>query len=122
MNDVIALILLIVGVTFNLFGCIGLIRLPDVYNRLQSATKCVTLGTCSILLSLLFYYGFNDIGVKALIAIPLLFFASTAGAHALARGAYIFGIKLGDSTIKDDYKKVAKHFKKGGKDVELSEN
>ncbi len=38
-----------IGVLFNLFGCIGLIRLPDVYNRLQSATKCVTLGTCSIL-------------------------------------------------------------------------
>ena len=66
MNNIIFIILLSIGVLFNLFGCIGLLRLPDVYNRLQSATKCVTLGTCSILLGLIVYYGFNEIGVKGL--------------------------------------------------------
>lgn len=39
-----------IGLAFDLFGCIGLVRLPDVYNRAQAATKCVTLGTCTILL------------------------------------------------------------------------
>jgi multicomponent Na+:H+ antiporter subunit G len=107
MNKIIFIILLSIGVLFNLFGCIGLVRLPDVYNRLQSATKCVTLGTCSILLGLIVYFGFNEIGVKALIAIPLLFFAATVAAHALIRGSYLFGIKLGDKSIKDDYKEVA---------------
>ena len=38
-----------IGLAFDLFGCIGLVRLPDVYNRAQAATKCVTLGTCMIL-------------------------------------------------------------------------
>lgn len=123
MNNIISIILLIIGVIFNLFGCIGLLRLPDVYNRLQSATKCVTLGTCSILLSLLFYYGFNDIGVKALLAIPLLFFSATVAAHALVRGSYIFGIKLGDETVIDEYKKVAPVSKTKEKDHDaLSEN
>jgi multicomponent Na+:H+ antiporter subunit G len=42
-----AIILISVGVLFNIFGCIGRIRLPDMYNRLQAATKCVTLGCCS---------------------------------------------------------------------------
>jgi multicomponent Na+:H+ antiporter subunit G len=93
-----------IGVLFNLFGCIGLIRLPDVYNRLQSATKCVTLGTCSIIVGVLFHFGFIDTGVKALIAIPLLFFSATVAAHALVRGAYHAGIKLGDKSVKDDYK------------------
>ena len=50
-------ILISIGVLFNLFGCIGLIRLPDVYNRLQSATKCVTLGTCSILAGVAVHFG-----------------------------------------------------------------
>ena len=97
-----------IGVLFNLFGCIGLIRLPDVYNRLQSATKCVTLGTCSILVGVLIHFGFVDTGVKALIAIPLLFFSATVAAHALVRGAYHAGIKLGDKSVKDDYKDAAK--------------
>ena len=101
-------IFIVVGVLFNLFGCIGLIRLPDVYNRLQSATKCGTLGTCSILAGALFHFGFVDAGIKALIAIPILFFGATVAAHALVRGAYHFGIKLGDKSVKDDYKDVAK--------------
>lgn len=107
MNSI-SIFLLIVGVVFDLFGCIGLLRLPDVYNRLQSATKCVTLGTCSILLALFLHYGFSSVGIKALIAIPFLFFASTVGAHALIRGSYKFGIKLSDKTVIDDYKEVDK--------------
>lgn len=103
-----ATILICVGVLFNLFGCIGLIRLPDVYNRLQSATKCVTLGTCSILLGVVFHFGWMDVGVKALVAIPLLFFGATVAAHALVRGAYQAGVKLGDKSVMDDYKDVVK--------------
>jgi len=38
MNDYIGLGVIFVGILFDLFGCIGLIRLPDVYNRLQAAT------------------------------------------------------------------------------------
>ena len=107
MNNI-SIALLAIGVLFDLFGCIGLLRLPDIYNRLQSATKCVTLGTCSILLALFLHYGFTGVGIKALIAIPLLFFASTVGAHALIRGSYKFGIKLTDRTVIDDYKEVEK--------------
>jgi multicomponent Na+:H+ antiporter subunit G len=103
-----ALILISIGVLFNLFGCIGLLRLPDVYNRLQAATKCVTLGCCSILAGVLLHYGITDAGVKALIAIPLLFFSSTVAAHALVRGTYHFGVKMSDKSVKDDYKGVVK--------------
>ncbi len=106
MNDTISLLFIMIGVLFDLFGCIGLIRLPDVYNRLQAATKSVTLGTCSILFGLFIKYGFSAIGMKALIAIPLLFFVSTVAAHALVRGSYKFGIKLWDKTVIDDYKDV----------------
>jgi multicomponent Na+:H+ antiporter subunit G len=101
-------ILIAIGVLFNLFGCIGLIRFPDVYNRLQSATKTVTLGTWSMLIGVLVKYGFVEIGVKALITVPILFFVSTVAAHALVRGSYIFGIPLGKKSVKDDYKEENK--------------
>jgi multicomponent Na+:H+ antiporter subunit G len=108
MNNMITTILICIGVLFNIFGCIGLIRLPDVYNRLQAATKCVTLGCCSILLGAFFHFGFSDGGFKALIAIPILFFSATVAAHALIRGAYRFGAKLDKRTVKDDYKEALK--------------
>ena len=124
MNETFTILFLVIGVLFNLFGCIGLIRLPDVYNRLQSATKCVTLGTCSILLAILIHYGFITIGLKALLAIPLLFFSATVAAHALVRGAYLFEVKMTDKTVVDDYKEVAQSFKKepGGEENALSED
>jgi multicomponent Na+:H+ antiporter subunit G len=108
MNNMITLILITIGIIFNLLGCIGIIRLPDTYNRLQAATKAVTLGCCSILFGVIFHFGLCDAGTKALIAIPLLFFGSTVAAHALIRGTYHFGIKLGDKSVKDDYKDVVK--------------
>jgi multicomponent Na+:H+ antiporter subunit G len=108
MNNMVTLILICIGVLFNIFGCIGLIRLPDVYNRLQSATKCVTLGCCSILAGVLIYFGFNDAGFKAIFAIPILFFTATVSAHALIRGSYHFGAGLDRRTVKDDYKEAAK--------------
>jgi len=55
-------------------------------------------------LGVLFHFGFSDAGIKAIVAIPILFFGSTVAAHALIRGTYRFGIKLGDKSVKDDYK------------------
>jgi len=106
--NTISLIFISVGILFNLLGCIGIIRLPDTYNRLQAATKCVTLGCCSILLGVCFHFGFSDAAVKALVAIPILFFGSTTSAHALIRGTYLFGIKLGKKSVRDDYKEAVK--------------
>jgi multicomponent Na+:H+ antiporter subunit G len=103
-----SLIFIITGILFNILGCIGIIRLPDTYNRLQAATKCVTLGCCSILIGVFFHFGLNDAGVKALLAIPILFLGSTVAAHALIRGTYHFGIKLGDKSVKDDYKEAVR--------------
>jgi multicomponent Na+:H+ antiporter subunit G len=104
----VSLIFITIGVIFNLLGCIGILRLPDTYNRLQAATKAVTLGCCSILLGVVFHFGLSDAGTKALIAIPILFLGSTVAAHALIRGTYLFGIRLGDKSVKDDYKDAVK--------------
>ncbi len=106
--NTISLIFITIGVLFNLFGGIGIIRLPDTYNRLQAATKCVTLGCCSILVGVCFHFGWSDATLKALVAIPILFFTSTVAAHALIRGTYHFGVKLGKRTVRDDYKEAVK--------------
>jgi len=43
-------ILLLIGAAFTLLGALGLVRMPDVYNRIQAGTKAVTLGALSLLL------------------------------------------------------------------------
>jgi multicomponent Na+:H+ antiporter subunit G len=102
-NTWIGMFMIGIGVAFNSLGCLGLLRLPDVYNRLQASTKCVTFGTCGILLGIFCLKGFTAFGIKALVGIPFLLLTSPVAAHALARGAHIFGVKLWDKSVIDRY-------------------
>jgi multicomponent Na+:H+ antiporter subunit G len=92
-----------VGVGFTLLGCIGLVRFPDLYNRMQAATKCVTLGTCGIMLGIFLLTGFSALGVKALVCALFVLITVPVAAHALARGSLIFGVKLWKDTVKDEF-------------------
>lgn len=106
MSETIGYILITVGVFFDVLGCIGLVRLPDVYNRLQAATKCVTLGTCMILVGTAvigFGSGLNALAVKALICMAFVLITSPTGAHALARGSHKAGVPLWPGSIMDKY-------------------
>ncbi len=103
MSEIIGYIFIVIGLTFDLLGCIGLIRLPDVYNRLQATTKCVTLGTCSILFGTIVIKGLSGTGIKAFLCIVFLLLTAPVAAHALARGAHISGVKLWEKSICDQY-------------------
>jgi len=101
MSNPVGIFLIVVGVIFDLLGCLGLIRLPDVYNRLQAATKSVTLGTCMILFGVFLEFGFTSGGIKALICILFVLLTSPTAAHALSRGSHISGFKLWEGSKMD---------------------
>ncbi len=108
MNELISFIIISIGILADIIGCIGLVRFPDVYTRLQASTKCVTLGTCGIFFGVFFYYGFTSIGIKALLVMIFIFLTSPVSSHALARAAYKSNIKLSEKSICDEYKKEKK--------------
>jgi multicomponent Na+:H+ antiporter subunit G len=103
MNSGLGAFLIVVGLAFDFFGCLGLVRLPDVYNRLQAATKCVTLGTFSIMLGMFAIFGFTSIGIKAVLCGVFLLLTSPVAAHALSRSAYLSGVKLWKGSVVDRY-------------------
>ena len=103
LQQIIGYIFIVLGLGFDGIGCIGLLRLPDVYNRLQATTKCVTLGTCSILLGTLVIKGLSTTGVKAILVAVFLLLTSPVAAHALARGAHKSGVKLWPKSVVDKY-------------------
>jgi multicomponent Na+:H+ antiporter subunit G len=103
MNEIIGMIFIVIGLVFDLFGCLGLVRLPDVYNRLQASTKSVTLGTCGILFGLFLFKGFTAAGIKAILCILFVFVTAPVSAHALARGAHKSGVKLWKKSVCDKY-------------------
>ncbi|MFA5271887.1 MAG: monovalent cation/H(+) antiporter subunit G [Candidatus Omnitrophota bacterium] len=104
MNNIAGIFFISAGLAFDLIGCLGLIRFPDVYNRLQASTKCVTFGTCNILFGAFLLLGFNTAGIKCLLALVFLLFTSPTSSHALARAAHKAGEKLGEGSICDEYK------------------
>jgi multicomponent Na+:H+ antiporter subunit G len=96
-----------VGVLFDVFGTLGLVRLPDVYNRLQAATKCVTLGTCLILIGAAVGAPSAGFAVRALLCAVFVLITSPTGAHALARGSHLGGVKLWEGSVVDRYEEDA---------------
>ncbi len=103
MNEKIGLILMVLGVLFDLFGCVGLVRLPDVYNRIQASTKCVVLGTTLILLGAMVWLGSAPVIIKGLMCIVFVLITSSTAAHALARAAHRSGVPLADESVIDRY-------------------
>jgi multicomponent Na+:H+ antiporter subunit G len=105
MNEILGIIFIGIGLGFDLLGCLGLVRFPDVYNRLQASTKCVTFGTCSILLGTFFIFGFTSTGIKSLLMLVFVLLTSPTASHALARATHKAGIPLWEKSVCDEYKK-----------------
>ena len=94
---------ILIGIAFDFFGVLGLVRLPDVYNRLQAATKCVTFGSAGVLFGVFILQGFNSFGFKALLGVAFIFLTSPVAAHAISRAAHRSKIPLDEKTIVDHY-------------------
>ena len=99
-----AQIFIYIGLFFIFLGCLGFVRFPDLYNRLQGATKCVTLGACSILLGVIINSGLNSFSGKAFMAMIFIILTSPTSAHALAKGSYAANVKLWYRSVCDKYK------------------
>ncbi len=84
---VIAIILCSVGTFFFVIGTTGLLRLPDVFTRLHSSTKCDTMGAGSILIGLAVYGGISWDVLKLLLVLGFLFISSATTGHAIGRSA-----------------------------------
>jgi multicomponent Na+:H+ antiporter subunit G len=117
LHELIGYAMIGVGVAFDLAGTIGLVRLPDVYNRLQAATKCVTLGTCMILIGVGVAAGTGEMIARTLICAAFILLTSPVGAHALARGAHRGGVKLWVGSVCDRYEEDVPTGPAGGHEV-----
>ena len=87
------------GAIFLFLGALGIVRLPDVYNRLQAGTKCTTLGAFSMIVGV----GIIEPGwfFKALIVAVFILLTNPISAHALARASYKSAVRPYDGTVVD---------------------
>jgi len=101
-------IITLAGSMFLFLGSLGLVRMPDVYNRMQAGTKTSTLGSILFLIGIAIGFGFKIYIAKILILILFIIITNPISSHALARAAHLFGIELTSASVRDNLKEDEK--------------
>jgi multicomponent Na+:H+ antiporter subunit G len=102
MKEAVVIVLGLVGVAFSLSGAVGIVRMPDVYTRIQCSSKSVTMGALPVLLALAIGEGvLTTYGGRAVMVGLLLLLVNPIASHALARAAYKREIPMWDGSVVD---------------------
>ncbi|MBP2031302.1 multicomponent Na+:H+ antiporter subunit G [Methanohalophilus levihalophilus] len=106
--DAISMFFFLIGLAFVFLGMIGLLRLPDVYNRLHATTKIGTVGALAVMIGIVLKVGLSAMGLKAITVGLFLLLTAPIAAHMIARAAHRHGVGLCEESIMDDYGKTYK--------------
>jgi multicomponent Na+:H+ antiporter subunit G len=102
-TDGVVAALLVIGGLFTLAGAIGIIRFPDVFNRMHASGVSSTMGLTAIVLAGTVYFSVqHGLSIKLLFFLPFLLWTGAAGTFMLGRAAHHTGPGLAPSTIRDD--------------------
>jgi multicomponent Na+:H+ antiporter subunit G len=101
-STAIVVVLLSAGGLFCLLAAVGLLVMSDVYNRMQAASKAVTLGAACTVLAAATHFGEGDITTRCLLV--CLFFVVTVpvASHLIARAAHRSNEPLAAETVTDE--------------------
>ena len=86
--DILIIVLLAAGGLFSLLAAAGILLMPDVYTRMQAASKAVTFGATSIVLAAALHFRDADVVARCLLVCVFLFVTIPVASHLIARAAY----------------------------------
>ncbi|HWL47859.1 monovalent cation/H(+) antiporter subunit G [Pseudorhodoplanes sp.] len=100
MAEIAGSILILVGAFFHFSAGLGMLRMPDVFTRMQAGTKASTLGNALILVGIAVYHpGWT---LKLIILIYFVFMTNPVSSHALARAAMAIRLPMARKSAGDD--------------------
>lgn len=102
MSAAIAGFFLLVGAAFMLLAALGVLRMPDLFTRLQATSKATTLGVGCLMIGVAIHFGEFGTVLRACVIVLLFFVTAPISAHVVARAAYFLGSDLWDRTIIDE--------------------
>jgi multicomponent Na+:H+ antiporter subunit G len=92
-SEILMWVLIGMGSVFLIIGGVGLLRLPDFYSRIHAAGMTDTMGAWLVLVGLLFAGAGWLVNAKLLMLLFFLMLTSPLSSHALAKAAYLRGLK-----------------------------
>lgn len=94
--------LVVVGATLALLAGVGVVRMPDVFTRMQASTKASTLGLGCLLAALAIRHPDVSVVMKALSIAAFMMLTTAVSAHVIARAAARSGAPLWKGTLIDE--------------------
>ena len=85
--EIVAYIVISIGLFFMLTGSIGILRLPDFFSRLHASGITDSFGAPLVIFGLILLEGFTLISLKLFVAILLIYITAPTACHALAKAA-----------------------------------
>ncbi|HJQ03030.1 MAG TPA: monovalent cation/H(+) antiporter subunit G [Jatrophihabitans sp.] len=103
MKIVVVTVLCCIGLFFSLSAAVGILRMPDVYTRIQCSSKSITMGAIPLLVGLAVAEGpISAYAGRALFVGLLIMLLGSATAHALSRAAYKVDVPMWPGAVVDE--------------------
>lgn len=96
--------LLVFGALWMLIAALGVLRMPDLFSRMQASSKASTLGIGAVMLAVAIHFADLEAGARALLIIAFFLLTAPVAAHMIARAAYLAGVPLWEGTERDELK------------------
>ncbi len=90
------------GATLALLAGVGVLRMPDVFTRMQASTKASTLGLGCLLIALAIRYPETAVVLRAAALAACMMLTTAVAAHVIARAAARSGAPLWPGTLLDE--------------------
>ncbi|HEX6927071.1 MAG TPA: monovalent cation/H(+) antiporter subunit G [Longimicrobiaceae bacterium] len=100
--ELLAATLLMIGATLTLLAAVGVLRMPDVFTRMQSSTKAATLGLDCLLAGLVVLNPTTEFVIRAGSIAAFVMLTTPVAAHVIARAAARTGSPLWLGTKVDE--------------------
>jgi multicomponent Na+:H+ antiporter subunit G len=95
--------LALTGATLVLLAAIGIVRMPDLFTRMQAATKASTLGLGCLLAAAAIALADSSAVVRAFSVGAFVMLTSPVSNHVIARAAYLTRVPLWKGTVLDEW-------------------
>ena len=107
MTDVATAILWLAGSAFALLAAVGVLRMPDVFTRMQASTKASTLGLGCLLLGAALQMGDLASFIRTASIGAFVLLTTPVSGHVIARASYFADVPLWKGTVLDERKRDA---------------
>jgi len=97
--------LLLIGAGLMLLSAVGILRLPDVFARMQAAAKPGTLGIACMFLAVMIHFGSVGVIVRSLAVIIFFLITAPVAAHMIGRAAFTLGVPMWEGTIINELRR-----------------